>query len=55
MFAFRGTRSRETAYSRDYVELCELLEYKKVNGGYIVWVLGPVLAFDKSALMQLVL
>ena len=49
VFAFRGTRSRETAYSRDYKELCDLLEYEKKNGGYIVWVLGPVLSFDKTA------
>ena len=47
-FAFRQGRSRETAFSRDYDELYELLKYEKEHG-YIVWVMGPACAFDKGA------
>lgn len=45
VFAFRSGRSRETAYSKDYDELYNLLKYEKDNG-YIVWVLGPAVVFD---------
>ncbi len=48
-FAFRSGRSRETSYSKDYDELYELLKYEKENDGYIVWVLGPAVSFDKDA------
>lgn len=48
-FAFRGTRSRETAYSKDYDELYDILKYEKENNGYVVWVLGPAVSFDKDA------
>lgn len=44
-FAFRTGRSRETAYSRDYDFLYELLRYDR-DHGKIVWVLGPACAFD---------
>jgi hypothetical protein len=44
-FAFRAGRSRETAYSRNYDELYDLLRYEREHG-YIVWVLGPAVAFD---------
>ena len=47
-FAFRTGRSRETAYSRDYDELYELLRYEKEHG-HIVWVLGPVVSFDHDS------
>jgi len=49
VFSFRSSRSRETAYSKDYDELYELLEYEKANNGYVVWVLGPAVSFDKDA------
>lgn len=49
VFAFRSGRSRETAYSKDYDELYDLLTYEKENGGNIVWVLGPAVSFDKDA------
>lgn len=49
VFAFRSGRSRETAYSRDYDELYDLLKYEKDNNGRIVWVLGPAVSFDKDA------
>lgn len=45
LFAFRYGRSRETAYSKDYNNLYELLKYEKEHG-YIVWVLGPAVVFD---------
>lgn len=48
VFAFRGNRSRETAFSRDYDELYELLKYEK-DHGKIVWVMGPAFAFDHDA------
>lgn len=47
-FAFRQTRSRETAFSRDYDELYALLRHER-DHGKIVWVLGPAFAFDRDA------
>ncbi|MBR0085764.1 MAG: hypothetical protein IJL97_04345 [Lachnospiraceae bacterium] len=47
-FAFRQTRSRETAFSRDYDELYEILRHER-DHGKIVWVLGPAFAFDHDA------
>ncbi|WP_350454915.1 hypothetical protein [Slackia heliotrinireducens] len=44
-FAFRQNRSRETAYSKVYDDLYELLKYERDNG-YIVWVMGPAFAFN---------
>ncbi|HWR40339.1 MAG TPA: hypothetical protein VN611_12640 [Patescibacteria group bacterium] len=55
-FSFRTGRSRETAYSRDYDRLYELLRYEKENG-YIVWVMGPAVVFDsdsKKAMISLI-
>lgn len=48
-FAFRTGRSRETAYSKDYDDLYELLRYEKEHNGHIVWVLGPAVSFDHDA------
>lgn len=48
VFAFRTGRSRETAFSKDYDELEQLLEYEKEHGK-IVWVMGPAFAFDDDA------
>lgn len=48
-FAFRQTRSRETAFSYDYERLCELLRYEKEHNGYVVWVMGPACSFDSVA------
>lgn len=48
VFAFRSGRSRETAYSRDYDELYELLRYEK-DHGQILWVLGPAASFDHDS------
>lgn len=47
-FAFRTGRSRETAFSKDYDELREILKYDKEHGK-IVWVMGPAFAFDDDA------
>ncbi len=44
-FSFRGSRTRETSYSRDYDSLYELLRYEKAHG-FAVWVLGPACTFD---------
>ena len=52
-FAFRTGRSRETAYSRDYDRLYELLRYEKEHG-YIVWVLGPAVVFDSDSKQAMV-
>lgn len=48
VFAFRQGRSRETAFSKDYDELYELLKHDRENGK-IVWVMGPAFTFDKDA------
>jgi lysine-ketoglutarate reductase/saccharopine dehydrogenase-like protein (TIGR00300 family) len=47
-FAFRLGRSRETSYSQDYDRLYELLRHEKERG-YVVWILGPAVAFDSDA------
>jgi len=47
-FAFRLNRSRETAFSRDYDELYDILRYEREHGK-IVWVMGPAFAFDHDA------
>ncbi|MBR1407678.1 MAG: hypothetical protein IJ573_02120 [Clostridia bacterium] len=47
-FAFRQRRSRETAFTRDYDELYDLLRYEREHGN-IVWVMGPAFAFDRGA------
>ena len=41
-------RSRETAFSRDYDELYELLRHER-DHGKVVWVMGPAFAFDHDA------
>ena len=48
VFAFRRSRSRETAFSRDYDELYEVLRHDREHGK-IVWVMGPAFAFDFDA------
>lgn len=47
-FAFRQGHSRETAFSRDYDELYEILRHDRDNGK-IVWVMGPAFSFDHDA------
>ena len=47
-FAFRRSRSRETAFSRDYDELYEIMRHEREHGK-IVWVMGPAFAFDHDA------
>jgi lysine-ketoglutarate reductase/saccharopine dehydrogenase-like protein (TIGR00300 family) len=47
-FAFRTRVSRETSFSYDYDELYNLLEHDRGNG-FILWVLGPAVAFDKDS------
>lgn len=48
VFAFRQGRSRETAFSRDYDLLYNILRHDRDNGK-IVWVMGPAFAFDHDA------
>jgi len=48
LFSFRQGRSRETAYSRDYDHIYDLLRYEREQGN-IVWVLGPACAFDADS------
>lgn len=48
IFAFRQGRSRETAFSKDYDELYELLRHDREQGK-IVWVMGPAFTFDFDA------
>ena len=47
-FAFRLQRSRETSFSIDYDELYGLLKHEKEHG-FVVWVLGPAVVFDRDA------
>lgn len=47
-FAFRQGRSRETAFSKDYDNLYELLKHERDHGN-IVWVMGPACAFDSDS------
>ena len=47
-FAFRTSDSRETSKAWDYDRLYDILRYEKDNG-YIVWVLGPAVCFDRDA------
>lgn len=47
-FAFRQRRTRETAFSKDYDNIYELLKYER-DHGYVVWVMGPACAFDSDS------
>lgn len=47
-FSFRTRGTRETPFSRSYDQLYDLLKYDR-DHGYIVWVLGPAVAFDKDS------
>ncbi len=47
-FAFRGRLTRETSFSIDYDELYGLLRYERENG-FILWVLGPAVVFDRDS------
>ena len=47
-FSFRQGRSRETAYSKDYDSLYQLLEHEKEHG-FVTWVLGPACTFDRDS------
>lgn len=47
-FAFRSRITRETSFSIDYDELYDLLRFEKDNG-FILWVLGPAVVFDRDA------
>ncbi len=47
-FTFRARGTRETPFSRSYDELYSLLEHDR-DKGYIVWVLGPAVAFDRDS------
>ena len=47
-FSFRARGTRETPFSRSYDELYNVLRHDR-DLGYIVWVLGPAVAFDKDS------
>ncbi len=47
-FAFRGRLTRETSFSIDYDELYGLLRHERTHG-FILWVLGPAVVFDRDA------
>ena len=47
-FVFRQGRSRETAFSKDYDRLIEILRHEKEHGN-ILWVMGPAFSFDHDA------
>jgi len=47
-FSFRSRGTRETPFSRSYDELYKVLRHDR-DHGYIVWVLGPAVAFDMDS------
>ncbi len=47
-FTFRSRGTRETPFSHSYDSLYEILKHDREHG-YIVWVLGPAVAFDKDS------
>ena len=47
-FSFRTRGTRETPFSRSYDDLYRVLRHDRDNG-YIAWVLGPAVAFDKDS------
>jgi len=47
-FSFRTRGTRETPFSRSYDELYKVLRHDR-DHGYISWVLGPAVAFDKDS------
>ena len=47
-FAFRTRGTRETPFSRSYDDLYRVLRHDREHG-YITWVLGPAVAFDKDS------
>lgn len=56
-FAFREGRSRETAYSKDYDDIVDILKYEKEHNGYVTWILGSATSLDqhsRAALQHLV-
>ncbi|MFC1838088.1 hypothetical protein ACFL1N_00805 [Thermodesulfobacteriota bacterium] len=47
-FSFRTNTTRETSFSIDYDELYDLLDFERQEG-FVVWVLGPAVVFDRDA------
>ncbi len=47
-FSFRIRDTRETPFSRSYDDLYSILRHDREHG-YIVWVLGPAVAFDRDS------
>jgi len=47
-FSFRNRGTRETPFSRSYDDLYQVLRHDRDNG-YIAWVLGPAVAFDRDS------
>ncbi|HBT82457.1 MAG: hypothetical protein A2091_07545 [Desulfuromonadales bacterium GWD2_61_12] len=47
-FAFRTRGTRESPFSRSYDTLYEVLQHDR-RDGYIVWVLGPAVVFDRDS------
>ena len=47
-FTFRSHLTRETSFSIDYDELYQLIHHEKEHG-FILWVLGPAVVFDRDA------
>jgi len=47
-FAFRTRGTRESPFSRSYDTLYELLRHDREHG-YIAWVLGPAVVFDRDS------
>lgn len=52
-FAFRGRLTWESPFSIDYDELYELLHHERQHG-FILWVAGPAVVFDRDSRQALV-
>ena len=47
-FRFLSRPTRETSFSIDYDELYHLMDFER-ESGFIIWVLGPAVVFDRDA------
>ncbi len=52
-FVFRSRITRESSFSIDYDELYDLLKFERRNG-FILWVLGPAVVFDRDTRLGLI-
>lgn len=54
VFAFRSGRSRETAFSKDFDNLYDVLKYEHAHNGHVTWIIGSAVVMDKGSREALV-